>query len=146
MSHNSAAFVKPILSRPHTAGEYLDIAGEGCQALGSEKLQALQKFFYPRKQLRKLLLDGLVRWVVTALVILCLYLTLWHYSAKEVMSQAKRLQFNALVTGLSIALGLSIASGLKEMALEIRWWILSRKKRSLYEVGQIDSQSFSVLI
>lgn len=109
---------------------------EGSQTLDDEKLKDLHKFFHPQKQLRKLLLDGLLRWSVTALVILCLYLTLWHYSAKEVMPQTKKLLFNALVTGLSIALGLSIASSLKEIALEVRWWILSRRKRSLYEVSQ----------
>ena len=112
----------------------VDFLGKRSPTLDYAKLKGLQKHFSPEKQLRKLLLDGLCRWAVTAVLILCLYITLFHYSAKEVMNQAKKLQFNALITGLSIGLGLSIASSLQEMALEIRWWILSRRKRSLHEV------------
>jgi len=52
------------------------------------------------------------------------------------MSSAKKRQFNALITGLSICLGLNIASSLKAMAIELRWWILSRRKRPLHEVSQ----------
>jgi hypothetical protein len=43
--------------------------------------------------------------------------------------------FNTLVTGLSMALGISIASSFKSVALSIIWWILSRKKRPIEEVG-----------
>ncbi|KAH9204595.1 hypothetical protein DL95DRAFT_430321 [Leptodontidium sp. 2 PMI_412] len=77
------------------------------------------------------------RWLLTASLIVCLYVTLWHYSSKKVMTSAKKRVFNAIVTGLSIALGLSISSGLKAMALELRWWILSRQRRSLREVDLI---------
>ncbi|PVH72023.1 hypothetical protein DL98DRAFT_553373 [Cadophora sp. DSE1049] len=77
------------------------------------------------------------RWLLNAILIVCLYVTLWHYSSKKVMTSAKKRVFNAIVTGLSLALGLSIASGLKAMALEVRWWILSRQKRSLREVDLI---------
>lgn len=141
---------QPYVSLPHThpatlkanpgqireIGESVHTSKGKSQALSDEKLKGLHKLFHPRKQLRRLLLDGLARWSLTAMLILCLYLTLWHYSAMEVMSRAQKLQFNGLVTGLSIALALSIASSLKEIALEARWWILSRKKRSIYEVSQ----------
>ena len=112
----------------------VDFIGKQSPTLDHAKMKGLRKYFSPRKQLRKLLLDGLCRWAVTSLLILCLYITLLHYSAKEVMNQSKKLQFNALITGLSIGLGLSIAGSLQEMALEVRWWILSRRKRSLHEV------------
>jgi hypothetical protein len=110
---------------------------EDVQKFDDAKLKALRKPFNPRKQLKQLLLDGFGRWSITALLVLCLYLTLWRYSTKSVMSQAGKLRFNALVTGISIALGLNIASSLREMALEMRWWILSRRTRSLYEVDLI---------
>lgn len=110
---------------------------EDVQKFDDVKLKALRKSFNHRKQLKQLLLDGFGRWSITALLVLCLYLTLWRYSTKSVMSQAGKLRFNALVTGISIALGLNIASSLREMALEMRWWILSRRKRSLYEVDLI---------
>jgi hypothetical protein len=42
--------------------------------------------------------------------------------------------FNAINTGLSMTLGMCVAEGFKSMAVDIRWWILSRKTRSLPEV------------
>lgn len=134
-THHFAALVKNNPSRLNDMSDCSDAFGQGPRILDDAKLQGLHKHFHPRKQLRKLLRDGIVRWAVTALVILCLYLTLWRYSVREVMSQREKLEFNALITGLSIALGLSIASSLKEIALEARWWILSRRKRSLHEVS-----------
>lgn len=77
---------------------------------------------------------------------MCLYVTLWHYSSKKVMTSAKKRVFNAIVTGLSIALGLSISSGLKAMALELRWWILSRQRRSLREVKSIPSTNIKGIL
>ena len=133
-SHNCAALIKTSPSRIDSR-ESVDTRTKGHGTLDDEKLNGLHKSFDPRKQLRGLLLHGLVGWSMTALLVLCLYLTLWRYSSKAVMSQNGKLQFNALVTGISIALGLNIASSLREMALETRWWILSRRKRSLHEVS-----------
>lgn len=45
--------------------------------------------------------------------------------------------FNAINTGLSMTLGMCVAEGFKSMAVDIRWWILSRKTRSLPEVDKI---------
>ncbi len=42
--------------------------------------------------------------------------------------------FNFLVTALSLALGLNLASSLKSVAVKSRWWILSWEKRPLHEV------------
>ena len=120
---------------PQKFAESTDMLSKRSLTFDESKLRGLRKYHYTKKQLRKLLLEGLCRWAITAVLILCLYITLWHYSNKPVMSQAKKLQFNTLVTGLSIGLGLSIADSLKQMALELRWWILSLRKRSLYEVS-----------
>jgi hypothetical protein len=129
-----AALVEMRTPRVNKPGEQLEFPGNSSPTIDDAKLKQLQKHFNPRKQLRKLLLNGLYRWGLTAILILCLYMTLLYYSAKSVMSRAKKLQFNALIIGLSIGLSLSIAASLKEMALAVRWWILSRKKRSLHEV------------
>ncbi|KAH6680866.1 hypothetical protein B0J14DRAFT_532392 [Halenospora varia] len=112
-------------------------AGEKGYSTDNDRSRRLHREFHPAKQLRKLLISGLSRWLLTAILIVCLYVTLWHYSSKKVMTSAKKRVFNAIVTGLSIALGLSISSGLKAMALEVRWWILSHQKRSLREVDLI---------
>ncbi|KAH7137755.1 hypothetical protein EDB81DRAFT_901335 [Dactylonectria macrodidyma] len=53
------------------------------------------------------------------------------------MSTTTKREFNALITGLSIALGLSIARGLNEMIGILRWWILSRRYRSLRKIELI---------
>jgi hypothetical protein len=45
--------------------------------------------------------------------------------------------FNVLIVGSSLALGLNIASSLKAMAVDFRWWLLSHKKRPLKEVNLI---------
>jgi hypothetical protein len=45
--------------------------------------------------------------------------------------------FNVLILGASLALGLNIASSLKAMAVDFRWWLLSHKKRPLKEVNLI---------
>lgn len=42
-----------------------------------------------------------------------------------------------LIIGSSLALGLNIASSLKAMAVDFRWWLLSHKKRPLKEVNII---------
>ncbi|CRK10175.1 hypothetical protein BN1723_017187, partial [Verticillium longisporum] len=46
-------------------------------------------------------------------------------------------QFNALITGLLITLGLSTASFLTGMCDDMRWWILSRRARSQHKVEHI---------
>lgn len=42
--------------------------------------------------------------------------------------------YNTITTGLSLALGLNIASAFKDMALNMRWPILAARKRSLREL------------
>jgi hypothetical protein len=53
------------------------------------------------------------------------------------MSKTKKRQFNAIMTGLSIALGFSITSSLNAMVGNLRWWILSRRYRSRRKVELI---------
>lgn len=91
--------------------------------------------FHPRRQLWELLSAGFKRWVVTLALVACLYGTLYDFDKKAVMSKQKKKVFNAMVTGLSIALGLNIQRSLKALAGEMRWWILSRHPRPLHEVG-----------
>jgi hypothetical protein len=43
--------------------------------------------------------------------------------------------YNTVTTAISIALGLNIASAFKDMALNMRWPILSARKRNLDEVS-----------
>lgn len=49
-------------------------------------------------------------------------------------SDGKKREFNTVITALSLALGFNLAASFKAMAIDMRWWILSRKRRSLREV------------
>lgn len=93
--------------------------------------------FMRRRQLRKLLFLALTRWLLTASVIGALYGVLVHYSSKEVMIRGKKRTFNAVMTALSITLSLNLASSLKAMAGDMRWWILSLRDWSLLEADLI---------
>lgn len=76
--------------------------------------------------------------LITLLIVLAILTVLQFYSEEmTIMSTTTKREFNALITGLSIALGLSIARGLNEMVGILRWWILSRRYRSLRKIELI---------
>ncbi|KAI8285703.1 hypothetical protein K4K60_001057 [Colletotrichum sp. SAR11_57] len=52
----------------------------------------------------KVIAKVLSRWGITMAVIVSIYVVIWVYSSKPVMSQTTKRQYNALITGLSIAL------------------------------------------
>jgi hypothetical protein len=87
------------------------------------------------KQLHRLVVEGLVRYLITLALICSFYGTLRIYVEHGVILENGKKAFNTLVTGLSMALGISIASSFKNVAFGIRWWILSRKKRPIEEAG-----------
>ena len=59
------------------------------------------------------------------------------WQKKQAQSEASKKMYNAITTGISIALGLNIASAFKDMALNMRWVILSNRKRNLIEVSDM---------
>lgn len=99
--------------------------------------------FNPTKQLFRLLGVGLVRYLITLALLGGLFGTILLYKRKTVMDMdVDKKIFNFLTTGLSMLLGISIASSFKQVALNVRWEILSRGKRSLDQVDgilQLDS-------
>lgn len=103
----------------------------------SPKLRNLRRQFSLNKQLLRLLWSGLWRWIITLVLVIALYVVLIDFSRKDVMSERQKKVFNALITGLSVALGLNIQRSLKALAIDMRWWILSRKARPLREVDLI---------
>ncbi|KAM6527913.1 hypothetical protein FALCPG4_008946 [Fusarium falciforme] len=86
------------------------------------------KRFHHQKKLRKALTANLIRWLISAVFVIAIYVVLWHYSSKDVMSGETKREFNALIIGLTLGLGLSITFSLEAMAKEIRWWILSLRE------------------
>ncbi|WQF87643.1 hypothetical protein CDEST_12657 [Colletotrichum destructivum] len=90
-----------------------------------------------RKSKMKVLMKVFSRWAITMCVIMSIYTVIIVYSGRTVMNQTTKRQYNALITGLSIALGLAVASSLNHMVAELRWWILSRRFRSKRKVELI---------
>lgn len=90
--------------------------------------------FNRSKQLRKLCLTSLVRWLMTAALAASAYCVLWSYSSRAAMASTKKKEFNTLIIALSIALGLNIASSLKANVSELRWWLLSLRECAPREV------------
>lgn len=58
----------------------------------------------------------------------------WQYQKKGPKTENQKKVFNTITTGVSICLGLNIASAFKDIALNMRWVILRGRKRSLKEV------------
>ncbi|RMJ08621.1 hypothetical protein CDV36_011754 [Fusarium kuroshium] len=92
------------------------------------RLRNTDKRFRHQKKLRKAFTANLIRWLISAVFVIAIYVVLWHYSNKYVMSSETKREFNALIIGLSLGLGLSITFSLEAMAKEIRWWILSLRE------------------
>ena len=96
-----------------------------------------------RRQRRRLFINGVFQWAITAAICLGLVGVLYSYSNLKTLTQNQKHIFNALVTGLSIALGLNLASSLSGYAQMMRWRLLAAKYRNLQDFELImnsDSQ------
>lgn len=96
--------------------------------------------FRRNRQLVRLILSGSIRFIFTVALILGLYGTFKIYQNHGIMGEDGKTVYNTLVTGLSMTLGINIASSFKAIALDVRWYIISRKKRSIEEVCVSDSK------
>lgn len=77
-------------------------------------------------------------WIITLLIVLAFFATLHFYSEEmPIMSAPTKREFNTIITGLSICLGLSLAHGLDEIISVLRWWALSRRYYSVRKVELI---------
>ncbi|UKZ76949.1 hypothetical protein TrVFT333_004665 [Trichoderma virens FT-333] len=102
--------------------------------------------FKRKNQFKRLLLACFLRWAMTMLLVVGVYLVLWRYSIQEVMLSKKKNEFNTLIIAISIALGLNIASSMKHMVRELRWWVLSWYEWTPKETDCIlQSENFSSL-
>ncbi|KAM0253918.1 hypothetical protein ACHAQJ_007093 [Trichoderma viride] len=102
--------------------------------------------FKRRNQFKRLLLACAVRWAMTVALVVGIYIVLWRYSRKAAMVSNKKKEFNTLIIALSIVLGLNIASSLKHLVRELRWWVLSWYEWTPREADCIlQSENFSSL-
>lgn len=92
-----------------------------------------QKFYYNHSQSRKFLLwTGLNRLLITLLLCIFIGLTLRGFEGfdsanRRILSKSQTKTFNAVMLGLSLGLGLNIASSLKHYGLILRWSILTQR-------------------
>lgn len=57
------------------------------------------------------------------------------WQQKHAQNKREKRAYNTITTIISIALGLNLASAFKNMALDIRWLILSGQRRNLVEAS-----------
>ncbi|KAK8911568.1 hypothetical protein QC760_000584 [Botrytis cinerea] len=86
------------------------------------------------KQFWNILLKSLARWLITLVLCIAYLLALRFWNRKGTVTETSKRIFNAITTGISIALGINIATSLKDMALNVRWAVLHARKRNLYEL------------
>ena len=87
------------------------------------------------RQLLHLVLGCSLRFLVTAGLCAAYILSIRLWQKRPVIDEQHKKIFNALTTGISLALGLNIASAFKDLALNMRWPILSARRRNLKEVS-----------
>lgn len=87
------------------------------------------------RQLLHLLLGSALRFMVTAGLCAAYILSIQLWMKRTVIDEQHKKLFNAVTTGISLALGLNIASSFKDLALNMRWPILSARRRNLKEVN-----------
>ncbi|KIW95070.1 uncharacterized protein Z519_03652 [Cladophialophora bantiana CBS 173.52] len=103
------------------------------------------RYFDHRRQRRRLFINSTFQWLVTAIICALLAGCLYGFSTLITgLSTTRKQIFNALVTGLSLCLGLNLASSLRGYAQMMRWRFLASGYRTLQDfelVLNCDSQS-----
>lgn len=121
-------------------------ASGSATCLDNSGLDILATKFDRHRQFVRLACRGLVRFLLTVTLVFTLYGTLKGYEHHGLIGKTGKRFYNTLVTGLSMALGISLASSFKAIALDFRWFILSRKKRPIEKVNPSSFLDEAVLI
>ncbi|KAH6857681.1 hypothetical protein B0T12DRAFT_393900 [Alternaria alternata] len=88
---------------------------------------------------------GLVSCAISWILIASFYVLVWLHKDRVISPHTKS-AFDAAIVGLGIAFGLNVASGLKGIALDFRWWILNSRKRSGHELVQTGIATLSLTL
>ena len=100
--------------------------------------------FDRRKQWSRLFVNGLLQWFVTVGIVLCQFGALYGFSQPLTLSRGQKYTFNAIITLLSLCLGLAIVTALRSYAKLLSWRFLASGYRDLQDFELImncDSQS-----
>ena len=74
---------------------------------------------------------SILEFLITLILCLAIFGLLWGYHSRSTLSVTQKRVFNALVTGLSVALGINLSSSLKSYAKMMRWRLLATGYRPL---------------
>ena len=77
---------------------------------------------------------GFLRWLASAAFCGFYYLAIRLYEGRT-LSPGQKSMFDGIIVGVSLAIGLNVAAGLKEIAMHLRWWFLARRQTHVREVG-----------
>ncbi|KAI9680366.1 MAG: hypothetical protein M1829_001252 [Trizodia sp. TS-e1964] len=105
--------------------------------ISPEQQRPLARYFDPQKQLGKLLAYGSLRWFLTVAIAAAIVVVLKVYLEKGILNDVEKRVFNTAITGLSICLGINIASSFKALALNIRWKLIATSPHKIREAAQV---------
>ena len=83
------------------------------------------------EQRRRLWRKSIGEWLLTAILCGSIAGVLQAYSVHETLTNPQRRTFNAIITGLSVGLGLNLIASLKSYAKMMRWRLLASSYRPL---------------
>ncbi|KAG9247581.1 hypothetical protein BJ878DRAFT_414632 [Calycina marina] len=92
---------------------------------------------HSKRQLLVLLGGSTARFLITAGLCAAYILSVKLWQKRAVVDENHKRLFNAVTTGISLGLGLNIASSFKDLALNMRWPILHTRRRNLRELDLI---------
>ncbi|KIW26001.1 uncharacterized protein PV07_09132 [Cladophialophora immunda] len=96
------------------------------------------RYFDPRRQTRRVLIDCLMMWLWTAGICGALAGTMYGFSTIKLgLSQTQKYVYNAMITGLSIVLGLAFAAQFKQYAEMMRWRFLASQYRTIQDFEDV---------
>ena len=103
------------------------------------------RYFDHHRQRRRVFLNSLVKFLITLFFAAALFGTIYGFATlKTGMTSTRKRFYNALVTGISLCLGLNVVSSFKAFAQMMRWRFLASGYRPLQDfelVLNCDSQS-----
>ena len=102
---------------------------------GNGKADPHDTRYNPKEKLtERFLLWGGLRWFLAATLSVLYYVVILLHQGHIVTSGQKSI-LDALLVGLSVAMGLNIATALKEIATHMRWWFLDTRQTDIHEVS-----------
>lgn len=102
------------------------------------------RYFDRNKQWWRLFTNGLIQWFMTLSIVAMICVALWGFQKVAPMEQWLRYTFNAVITLLSLCLGLAIVTALRSYAKLLSWRFLASEYRDLQDfelVMNCESQS-----